>query len=373
MSDHLLTDGFDSSRGPYMPHGLGGGVGANNRFGNSGDSDIYGTLWWHGTTSTTTDGTDAVHQELHSNGALSVGNSMMVSSEAWINGNASTGGTFTIGGPLNVPPGASVSGVTAMSVNHVPVTVPEPCDCGSSAVVPIGNIVSHYATTNDNMAIGLDEHAFETGSGRLDLPCGHYYLTRIGGGAITIVAHGHTALFIGGDISTSSPITITVDPTATLDLFIAGTVTASDMLTIGSPNTPAATRVYIGSTSGFTISSGGTIAANFYVPNGPVVVTGGLTMYGSIFAKNFNADSSVVIHFDRAILRAGDDCPGTPVRPLSDGGTPPPDAGPPAGCNTCLDCGNQACVAGHCGACTTSSQCCAPLTCWMGQCVAVPG
>ena len=45
------------------------------------------------------------------------------------------------------------------------------------------------------------------------------------------------------------------------------------------------------------------------------------------------------------------------------------DAGPPPpGCNTCLDCQGQACNGGACGSCSSSSDCCAPLTCLNGSC-----
>lgn len=42
---------------------------------------------------------------------------------------------------------------------------------------------------------------------------------------------------------------------------------------------------------------------------------------------------------------------------------------PPQGCNTCLDCGGQACKNGNCGDCTSSADCCAPLVCSGGSCV----
>jgi hypothetical protein len=38
-------------------------------------------------------------------------------------------------------------------------------------------------------------------------------------------------------------------------------------------------------------------------------------------------------------------------------------------CGTCKDCGNQACVNGTCGSCTTNADCCAPLICQGGTCV----
>jgi hypothetical protein len=46
------------------------------------------------------------------------------------------------------------------------------------------------------------------------------------------------------------------------------------------------------------------------------------------------------------------------------------DAGAQVACNTCLDCGGQACTSTGCGACTSSSDCCAPLVCSQGSCVA---
>jgi hypothetical protein len=46
----------------------------------------------------------------------------------------------------------------------------------------------------------------------------------------------------------------------------------------------------------------------------------------------------------------------------------PADGGGPSGCQTCLDCNGQACVASQCGACTNSAQCCAPLECVNGTC-----
>jgi hypothetical protein len=42
----------------------------------------------------------------------------------------------------------------------------------------------------------------------------------------------------------------------------------------------------------------------------------------------------------------------------------------PPPCNTCLDCGGQACNgAAGCGGCASSADCCAPLICSNGQCI----
>ena len=62
-------------------------------------------------------------------------------------------------------------------------------------------------------------------------------------------------------------------------------------------------------------------------------------------------------------------CPSDGGIPMGDAGTDGGGGGPPPGCNTCIDCNGQACIAGKCDNCTNSAQCCAPLVCFMGQCV----
>lgn len=48
-------------------------------------------------------------------------------------------------------------------------------------------------------------------------------------------------------------------------------------------------------------------------------------------------------------------------------------APPAASCDSCEDCGNQACVDGACGACTTSLDRGAPLVCVNDACVSLSG
>lgn len=175
----------------------------------------------------------------------------------------------------------------------------------------------------------------------------------IGGShSTTIVAHGRTALFIDGDVKLSGSLSIAVDPTGTLDVLIAGTLDDSQQTNIGSPNYPALSRFYIGSPQGFGISQSARLGAFFYAPYGLVSSSAPLTVYGGIFAGDFQNSQDTDIHYDRAILDVGGDCGG-------------------GGCTSCYDCGNQACINGVCGSCTDSSQCCAPLVCDNGTCVDV--
>jgi hypothetical protein len=356
-SQQLFTDAYDSTKGPYTPGGLGASVGLDGKWTSSQSVDISGTLWASLSHSTAQDGLVTsspmtVRQELHAGGAVTA-QMCMVTDDAYISGNAI--GPLTIGKTLYQTPGATRTNVTATTVVSKTVTVPPPCDCSAGALLPIKATVAAKKTANDNAAIGLDPALLVGGSPpqRLDLPCGEYYLTGIDSPiAVTIVAHGRTALYIDGDVVTSSPLAITLDPTAELDIFVAGTIKASQTLAIGSPNYPALSRTYVGGATPLVLSQGVRLATNLYDATAQVTWSAPVEVYGSIFAGNFVSSQTVKIHYDRQVLQAGHDCP-------TGGG----------GCNSCKDCNNQACVNGSCGACTDNSQCCAPLVCSDGTCI----
>jgi hypothetical protein len=141
---------------------------------------------------------------------------------------------------------------------------------------------------------------------------------------------------------------------------IKGSIKGNALLVLGSPSYPAATRVYVAGTE-VSISSNMVFGSNLYAPNATVSWSSSTDAYGSVFAGNFQGLSPVKIHYDRAIVSTSKSCPG----PTSggDGGTGP-------ACGSCRDCNNQACNGGTCGACTNDSQCCAPLACDNGTCVA---
>jgi hypothetical protein len=358
-SQVFQTDAYDSTKGPYMPGGVGGGVGLNGDWKSSSTTDVGGTLWSSAATGLTASSPMTVRQELHAGADVSV-HMCTVSDDAFIVGNA-TGNPMTIGKTLYQTPGATHTGVTAAAVVPKTVTVPPPCSCSPSAILPVAAIVASKKTMNDNALIGLDAGLL-TGANppqRLDLPCGEYYLTGIQTSiAVTIVAHGHTAIYIDGDLIASSPITITLDPAAELDVFISGTIKASQKFWIGSPNYPALSRTYVGGSAALVISSNVTLATNLYDPTALITWSAPVEVYGAVVAGDFVASQVVKIHYDRQVVQAGQDCPSAGS----------PDGGTAVTCTTCKDCNNQACVNGTCGPCTDSSQCCAPLQCFNGTC-----
>jgi len=231
----------------------------------------------------------------------------------------------------------------------------------------VASWVTTAKTVNDNALIGLDPALLNKGTNpsRVDLPCGRYYLDAINAtGELAIVAHGKTALFVGGNIQSSALLDITLDPTAELDIVVGGTIVTGAKLKIGSPNYPALCRTYVAGSAQLTITSDTVLATNLYAANAPVVWTSNTDAFGAVFAGDFKSTSDTAIHYDRQVVKMGERCP--PPPPVTgDGGKS--DGGIPT-CGICKDCGNQACINGACGQCGSSADCCAPLVCKNGKC-----
>jgi hypothetical protein len=212
-------------------------VGANGVYQESNEVHIYGSLWCASNEAVTTSSPADVKQELRLAGALTAHNTFTVGDDAYVAGGISTTTGVSVGGNLHVPDGAPVSGnVTYSQLVHEPVTVPPPCDCAPDRLIPVTSIVSAGHTDNDNATIGLDPDAMVSPGrpARLDLPCGRYYLSKMTSSlAMTIAAHGRAALFID-EIDTGGPVTITLDSTAELDIFVGGRMSISGPLT-GAP------------------------------------------------------------------------------------------------------------------------------------------
>jgi hypothetical protein len=351
LQAEALLDAWDSTQGPYMPGQIGGGMGANNVV-NADTFEIYGQLWAGATTgdSLTTQSAANVYDNVQSANNISPSD-LHARHDAYVAGNIS--GPMVVDKTLYQSPGKTHGGVTAGTYVSQPVTVKPPCDCTNK--LPVVDIVTYGKTHNDNATVGLDPMVFTRANhpARIDLPCGEYYLTGFTlSGAAAIVVHGHTVIFVDGNITADAFLTITLaDSNATLDVFVSGTITGQSEFKLGSPNWPALTHVYLGTTAAFELSSLINLAGNIWAGYATVSWTSDTDMFGSLFANDFQVTSALRLHYDRAVTNGGSDCQ------------------PPGTCTSCKDCNNQACNNGTCGACTTNADCCSPLYCYMGQCV----
>jgi autotransporter-associated beta strand protein len=131
------------------------------------------------------------------------------------------------------------------------------------------------------------------------------------------------------------------------------------VLTLTNANT------YIGGT---TVNAGvldvsNTLAGGSATGIAPVTIAGFNEMRGSLFAGRVATAGDLTLHYDRSVLRAGDDCPAEP-----------PPAGGCTGCGAGVCRATQACVSGACAMCRSDADCCAPFVCETrtGQCLPLP-
>jgi hypothetical protein len=361
INGNLFTDAFDSTQGPYMPGGKGGAVGANGTYNGNQLTEIGGTFWTSATAGLTANQKMTAHQDLYVNGPINCNQVCTVDLDAHINGNLTVNAPMSIAQTLYVP--ANVTPPAQVSYKKLvqgPVNIGPACACDPTQLVPVNAIVDARKTNNDNASIALDPAVLDNFGPitRLDLPCGNYYLNSImTNSSLTIVAHGHTALYVGGDITTNQNFEVTVDPAGSFDVFVKGTINTNQKFAVGSLNAPALMRLYLGSTAALTLNQGFQLAGNLYSGLANVTENQTANIYGSIFSKAFDSNQNTLIHYDRAVTFQGQDCP-----------SPSP---MPGGCGSCYDCNNQACINGVCTDCTQDSDCCAPLMCVMGKCISI--
>ena len=358
----IVTDAFDSSRGPYdgSTATAGGSIGVNGDL-HPGPMHIGGSLW-ASTASTITTSSLYVAGDLHTEGELRpaadpsvMADALSVQGDAWMAGGLQTTGGVTVKGTLHVPNGQP-SDVTGPFVHGATdgsnFTVPTACDCAPEHLVDVAGVVSSYEASNDDVTVGISPSAFGNVQTAVTqtLGCGRIFLTRIGASQapIHLTTQGRVALFVNGSILANDFI-VDVPPGSELDLFVAGNVTVGGAFRVGDAANPARARMYVGGTS-VNLQGAAMLAGNLYAPHATLTLGGSAptTLYGAIFVQDFNASANLTIHYDEAIL--------TP--------SSTPACSAPASCASSCDCAGQACNGGTCGACSDSTTpCCPPLVC----------
>lgn len=352
-SGTLFTDSFNSVKN--TSGGKGGSVGVNGDFGSSGDLAIGGSLWVSGAL-----GGDAiaftgqanVWGELHSGEGWRA-NAATIGQDAYVNGGIL--GQPSVNGRLFIPNGQSTGAATVTGgVVRQPVSVAPPCDC--STPLPIADIVKAMATGNDNAAVSLSPDRLKNTGGDtvLELPCGRYFLSSISTtGSLLIRLSGRTVIFVDGDVRLNGGATFELAPGAELDLLATGNLELTGSSTFGSPAMPSRVRLYMGGTR-VQLTGANAAGANIYAPHARMDTSGDFTLSGAIFAKEFGSTGTLRVHYDESIL----DVVGCkdPTKP----------------CVSCKDCTGDtpACRGNRCVPCETNADCCAPLQCVGGKCIA---
>ena len=347
-TNRIATDAFDSGATGSADNA--GSIGVNGSY-DAQDiaSQLGGSLWVMGQTKF---GNHDIA------GDLNCAQSLAVTTNSRVHGNASVVGTLaaptlTINGSLTVPSGTAVNvGSAQAGTSYVSsLTIATPCNCQTP--IDIAAIVDFFRTTNDNASQALAPSTFSVAEGNLErtLACGRYYLDSLGGtGSITLHLTGKTALAVGGDISNSGGLVFDLGTGAELDLFVNGNLEWSGNVTLGDPNHPAATRIYVTGQAAF--SANVALYANLYVPNQPLVMSAPSEVWGAIFAQSIQTSGGLTVHYDQSILDLASCTPSG------------------QSCRTGQDCANPtpACRNGTCAACQGNGDCSPPLYCNQGLC-----
>jgi hypothetical protein len=308
----IRSDAFDS-RDPAVTDEVASAYGVNGSLNAIGEIRAGGALYVAGA-----NGISAAGQ-FRTGASLRVGGPMIMTSsenadiggDAYVNGNVT--GNVRVSGTLHVPQGAVLSGgVEDGQVVNEAVTVAPPCDC-SAGFVDVAGAIAAAAASNADATIGLGPTALAplNAPKTIDLYCGSYYLTAIDAyatAAVTLVVHGRALLAVAGDVTVRDGFAVQLDPSAELDLLIAGALTSRNGGTFGAANAPARFRVWVAGTSSIVFDGTPWIDAVVHAPSAAVTATAGLPLSGSLLARSISIGADSMLHYDRAILEAGSVC-----------------------------------------------------------------
>ncbi|MES1157735.1 MAG: hypothetical protein ABUL67_01425 [Haliangium ochraceum] len=225
-------------------------------------------------------------------------------------------GPYSVGGTLHVPAGALVAPeVMAALVTREPVTVSPPCQCGAADTVDVRAAVQERATINANASARF-VRAFDSqvdSNHVFDWPCGEFHLPEIRTGpqsSLEFRIHGRVGIFVAGDVRLGNNLSVTLDPGSTLDLVVGGSFFTEGRV-FGSPMSPAAVRLWVGST---TVSLPDQIqfGALVYAPQAVFSAGVGAIVYGNLFVQTLAVSADVKIRHDPDAALAGQTCGAAP-------------------------------------------------------------
>lgn len=241
-------------------------------------------------------------------GAADVRDHAFAAADLSFAGAVSVGGTVAVGGDLSGSGALSAQTLrvqgNASPVGWVdgdwqPYQAPSVAPCGCDAPYDVAGAVAAARDANDNDAIDLDSALASVGAASLTLPSGRFYLDGVAAdGALEVRIEGAVLLYVDGDIDLAGAARFDLAPGATLDLFVAGSVTQTGGVTYGDPGRPEAFRLYIGGAGPVLVAAGATEAHGMiYAPQADLVLAGGTTVHGAMFARNLELAGALDIAY----------------------------------------------------------------------------
>jgi hypothetical protein len=291
--------------GPPIPPAA---VGTDGNIQIGGLAQVAGTLEAASSSGMTFNGTASVFGNLRSGGSVSATRLLTVGADAFVAGDVL--GRVDVGGTLQVAPTANLAPtVNAHDVVRAPVTVAPPCSCDATApgALDVASLVAARRGDNDDGSIGLDPDLLaHAGPTALTLGCGAYYLSSIQAtSAIDLTVHGHTALYVGGNVSLGGGLRVLLDSSAELDLLVAGNVDLGGGV-LGAPDA-SAVRLWLASST-VRLAGGASLSAELWAPSAVLFDDSSLTMSGALLVGSVSLSGDLSIRFDGRALSGGSEC-----------------------------------------------------------------
>lgn len=245
-------------------------------------------------------------------GEQTVGRDLRVGGDLFGVGTIHVGGALAVGGETKV---VGLSEVTSEEAYSAPAGPPCPCD--ATSFFDVDDAVAQAAADNDNALVGLsDDGFFEVGSSEIVLPTGRFYLADLAQvGELKLSVEGQAALYVDGDLTAVGADQIAIADGASLDLYVAGTVTTVGQLDTGSPETAASFRLLIGGEDAVMLNVGQqAFYGHIYAPTAALQLVGQTVIHGSLFVDRVEGVGDLTIRHASAETPPGEVCapPETP-------------------------------------------------------------
>lgn len=247
-------------------------------------------------------------------GVFEVGQGWSVASPATIDGDAlvaariEASNTIRVTGTMQTPFAENAEVVDAGQTVVDDVTVGSALECDEAVDIAklIASVKAEPGTAGlERLPGDLLEHVDQPSS--LDVGCGNYVVTEIGADdTLDIHVVGPTVLVVTGDLRIAAPMLIDIEPGATLDLAIGGSLLVDNTLTIQSADEAAA---WVGVAGEVRVAAPLHMSGVLVAPRSELNANNTVDVAGAILAKNLHV--AAPIHVDSGPWLTGTGCVGS--------------------------------------------------------------
>ncbi len=264
-----------------------------------GDSRITGSIRVEHGSFTSYGGIEADGRQ-NIDGDLVTSSNWVSSAPAWIRGEAFVGGRLEAESPVRIGGALHVTGpisgsVQSASTTNTGIAGPASLSCaGAPDVQAIADATERLGVIDEDEAL-----ADVSAPKQMTLGCGSYRFASWGIGApLSLRVSGNTVVIVDGDVKIAAPARIHVEPGASLDVVVRGTVSVEDTLSFdGAP-------AWLAVGGDVRVASPLRLVGFIDAPAGAIAADARLDVIGALYAGALTAESPVTVAASPVALSA---------------------------------------------------------------------